>query len=435
MIGRGMSELSSAFRSADASVVMNIPGRFQEAVARLKADPDFEDTAPDGEVGINEFFRLLSWLVNDAEPSIFGDLQGPAAMVLAGTGRRKAWVRRFLEDAYIEPLDSDALLRRYGDREEQALWQADSFDGRTTSLSMYFAESAPERAYKALQDRVSEIAGSSSDAKIAVEDVVDFLTRMDKVMVVGRPKEQMILGQDIVGALNQIKDPEADARFLAMTQWVTQRWKVWTLFNAVRFARYVANNLAGDVDAIGGSGYGKAIFSKIPRAARHIREFQKTGKAPDLMKIAAERGVMWSAQTVAEYDDIRMNEFSVNEKLRSMPVRAAKTYLNSVRGLALWRENVFRYAAFLGMYDEIITKKKHPLVEGYGSTPPDVIRGLNGMDLVTRMAIDIMGDYWLPQSGRWLRKYLVPFWSWQHSNAIRYIRRLKNLGCSRTTSR
>ena len=422
-IARGMSDLSAAVKELSAAGANIIPSRFQGALDSITED----DPSVYGEIGTNDFFRLLDWLLNEDETPALDGLRSPAARILAATGRRKKWTSAYLAEKYVDPLDSEALLRTFGDTKSQALWQADSYDGRSSAVTMHFSHSIPERAFEAMRDRIEDLAGDG-EAAVAVNEVAEFLGQIDQVMAIGRPKEQMILGQDLVEALNQIKDPESDARFSKAIQWATQRWKVWTLFNTARFARYIVNNLMGDVDAIGGSGYGKAIFSRIPLAARDLKEFRRTGKASPLLRVAMDRGVLWSSQTIAEFEDIQRNEFSVNQKLKSMPARAVKTYLNAARGLALKRENIFRYAAFLGMHDEIIAKGQNPLERGYGSTPPDIITGLKGIDLVTRMSIDLMGDYWIPQTGRWLRKHLIPFWSWQHSNAIRYIRRVKNIG-------
>lgn len=426
-IARGMEALRARLLALDEDVRDRIPRRFDRAIQSLMLHESDPVGSAAGELGTTDFFRFLDWIINENEDPGLDILTYSATAILGATGKRKQWVRSYLGDTFIDPTDSDALLRKFGDRHEQGLWQADAWDGRQTTLTMFFAQSVPERAFNRLADRISELAGNGETA-VEIAEVIEFLGKIDTMLAVGKPKEQMILGQNLISALNQFGDPQEDARFLALIQRTTQYWRIWTLFNMVRYTRYIVNNLAGDFDAIGGSGYGRAIFGSLPRAWRDIRAFHRTGQAPRLMREAMDRGVMWSAQTSIEFEDVVRNDFSVNQKLRYFPARWVKWYLDKVRGLAVARENLFRYAAFLGMHKELIERGKTPADAGYGSTPPDVIAGLEGMDLVTRMAVDIMGDYWLPQSGRWLRQHMIPFWSWQHSNAKRYVRRMMNIG-------
>lgn len=415
-IGRGMYDLRDAIRELNDVQRASIPQRFDRAVMDLYND------AGDGS-GTTEFYNFLSWIIEESD---LDTMTAPAAAILSATARRRSWVRRTLGDQFVDPDKGEALLKAYATPDEDT-WQADSYDGKTLKVNMWMSKTVPDRLFQAMADKITELV-SDDETKVDIQTIIDFMSRMDKMKVMGSPKEQMILDKGMIGALNNIGDAEAQAWLMKGLDAVTRTWKMWTLFNPVRFARYILNNLSGDIDAIMASGYGTAVLGKLGQAYRDLRAFERTGQGAPLLLDARQRGILWSAQTVQEVSDAS-NAYTESLDQREPLILRGRIggYFRGVRGLATKRENIFRYAAYLAMHEHIVQRGQNPLETGYGATHPTIIKGLRGNDLAARMAVDIMGDYWISHSGRRVRKYMIPFWSWQESNGRRYINLIGNV--------
>ena len=415
-IAWGFADLARAIHSMDADMADKIPSRYHTAIEQIQGGVQEEN---------DQIFPFMGWLVNKSGTDL-GALQGAAARILSASSRRAAWAEEQIGDKFIDPDDVKALIKNYGEG-GQGPWQADSYDGKTTAVHMFFARTISERVYDRMAGRISELAMEGGEVQDAVVAIKEFLDRTLPRLVVGGAKKQMILDNGVIGALDNFRDRDTEVWIEKITGPVTRAWKAWTLFNLSRFARYITNNFTSDIGAIAASGYGKAVFGRLGQANKELSRFLETGEATPLLKEANRRAVMLGGPTAQHFEFLLPGPDSEVDRAASTLGRAGRAVIDVPRRLAMRRESIFRYAAFLAMHDAIVVKGQDPAETGYGATPPHIIAGLKGMDLATRMSIDLMGDYWVSQGGRWLRKHMIPFWSWQESNAVRYVNLIKNV--------
>jgi len=94
------------------------------------------------------------------------------------------------------------------------------------------------------------------------------------------------------------------------------------------------------------------------------------------------------------------------------------------KGLTTMRENLLRLSAFRHFQNEI---KKGKRV--YGASKPEEIDAIeNDTERAAKLARELVGDYGnISQSGQYLRKRMMPFWSWIEINSPRYVYMLRNV--------
>ena len=403
-IAWGMTDLAKGLTEAEGDFIMEIPARFSGIVNQILLGDS------DGDIdNVNEYFGFLSWLVNDASAT-FAQLKPAASRILSATARRKAFVKKTLDKKFVDPDEADDLIKAYAPEGGLEAWQADSYDGKQTKFHMFFAKTVPERVIQRMEQEIADLA-VEGELAVDIQEVQRFLGQMQKMMVVGGPKAQMILDSGIVEAVNNIRDREAEVWIEKITGPITRSWKAWTLFNLRRFARYMLNNFTTDIGAIMASGYGRRIFGNLNRARVMLAQAAE-GRIDPLLRRAMEGNVLFAGPTAQHFEDLGGRPEDQFEQARSRVGRFFFGYIDWFRNIALWRENIFRFAAYLAMHDAIVERGQKPLETGkWGATPRHIIEGLQGEDLARRMSIDIMGDYWVSQSGRWLRKHMMPFWS------------------------
>jgi hypothetical protein len=107
-------------------------------------------------------------------------------------------------------------------------------------------------------------------------------------------------------------------------------------------------------------------------------------------------------------------------------MKAVDLYWDKAKGWSSGRENWMRYAAFLHFQKEI---QNNPGKKIYGvSKKHEIDQIKNPTERAAKLARELLGDYGnLSDSGNWIRRHIVPFWSWMEINLPRYVRLIQNV--------
>lgn len=366
-------------------------------------------------------FPMLSHILDN-------NLQGAmgAATILKAISQRRAWTRSLLGDAYADPMDIDALLKRFGPAKGYATWQPDKGN------LLFTAKTVPEHVIDAMLDR---IAREGMDGVMPAADVRAALAEARPMMVVGGLKYQMVLPEELAATLDAIGNARAEPQLWEfLLDKPMQAWKVWTLLNPRRVLKYNLNNLSGDMDAIIAGNPG--ALRQFGAAARELWAVMHDKAAPSATyRDAVERGVFDSGLTVQEVPDLNdLKDFAhlLDRKSPSQaPVRWALTpvraFWNATKRYTQFRENIMRYAAYLDFIARIEAGESQESI-GYGASVPEMVDEIaDPKDRAALLARDLVGDYGaVSHFGQQIRRKVVPFWSWTEINTKRYWRLTSN---------
>ena len=430
-IAMGNSKMQDASRKLRQSDIAMVPPQHKAALQAL---------ANDGSSDVTKHFQFLTWLMQEAGPEFEGMTAG-AARVLRATADRRRWEKAVLGRDWIDPMDGAAQVKAFYPDGDMAAWQPDSVDGKTVAVNMYAAKALPDRIWERLAQKVVEGMEARPDtpntaALETFSEVFEMMRRGQDVTAIGGPKEQMVLPSEVAETLNNFRDPAIEGAAKQFFSKATTYWKIWTLFNPVHLSTYLTNNFGGDYGAIGMSGYGWQIMGE-GNPARHASDVKhawsqaarlRRGEAVDEdTQEAVNRGVMWGSITQQEFQESGLVEEQAGRVSRW--IQPAATWFDKSRAVALDRDNAYRLLAYKHMRQIVKDKDFDPTMTGYAMTPPSVVKGLmNDREaLSARMAIDIMGDYFISKNGRWFRRYVAPFWSWTESNTRRVLQAMSNV--------
>jgi hypothetical protein len=343
------------------------------------------------------WFKLLPWLAQGNGPFEAGKA---AREILSAINERKKMIEEALGARFITP---ERLLG-----ETHAIWQPEKGN------LFYKTTTIPERVAEALQSKELESIKLTAD-------------QLGTVIAMAGPRRQLALPIEIVNQLELEKDAEQE-KFIGAALTQTQKlWKVHTLFNPKRIVGYLLRNMAGDIDAaIGGS---PAIRKRVPEAISMLQEYYKGDQRLSVeLKAARDLGVIGASMTAQELPDLRdlkiFRRFHEAENpWASLPAAAIKAYYDTAKRINEFRESTLRLAAFLQYRDEI----KSGTLSRYGGARKATVDALideMGADVAAaHLSRNLLGDYGnLTVIGNWLRRKLIPFWSWMEVNGKRYPR-------------
>ena len=268
-----------------------------------------------------------------------------------------------------------------------------------------------------------EAAFGGADVEVAPEDI-------RKVLAVGGKKAQWVIPTGLAQTLDTFRTFEDVAPLERLARKTGTAWKQWTLLSPLRVFRYNINNMSGDLDI---------ALAYSPRILKHFRASASLalrymrGQASDrqqaLVQLAIQHGVYNSGLRVQEIDDIKAA--GLMSALTGERPGLIGRYWESVRDFTDFRENILRLAAFQHFREELARRPNRRL---YGASKRRMMDQLYDGDasideISAKLARELIGDYGaISEGGQWLRRYLIPFYSWLEINAPRYVRLLKNTG-------
>lgn len=400
-IGMGFAGLKSVLQSG----VLNIPRSLQRAA----------DSVVNGPGSGEPPFALLNWILDN---NLDGSIE--AATIYKGIGLRRSIMQTVLGRNYIDPSNAEELTKRLAP-EGYTTWQPD--EGKL----LFTVKTLPEHVIDGMLQKISGLAPEGVDASAFAAE----LSKARTMMAMGADRYTMILPEEVAATLNQLRHPHHGPLFEFLVETPVALWKRWVLINPRRWLKYNLNNQVGDLDAVLAGN--PRILKRVPEAAKELyRVMRNKAKPSDRYEEAVERGVFDSGISIQEIPDI--NAFASFERFATdskKPTKLAMSVLRkawaALQGSTQWRENVFRYAAYLDYADRLDAGEAQASI-GYGASLPDMVDAVSDKrDRAALLARDLIGDYGaISHFGTGIRRTVIPFWSWMEINTKRYKRLTAN---------
>lgn len=258
---------------------------------------------------------------------------------------------------------------------------------------------------------------------------------LNRETVQGRPLPTWVLPDPVVKQLNQLEPPPDDSVLAKATAKTLGAWKQWVLFNPLRLTKYVFNNTSGDLDIA--FAYDPKIITKFSKqAAIDLWKYTRDPGtlAPSVraeLEHALKQRVIDAGITFEEIGGIgKLAQSDIFKYLESQHTdlwqkfkESPGDYMKFVKKWANYRENILRLAAY--RYFQQRVASGNPVYAASKRAEIDQIT--NADDKAAKLARELIGDYGnISRAGQWIRKHMIPFWSWLEINAPRYMRILQN---------
>jgi len=284
---------------------------------------------------------------------------------------------------------------------------------------------------------------SEKFAEALIADTLDSLSPSDKkikeALVMGLDKEQFVIPTSIATSLdhtyNQISsNDDVIHKILSYPMGI---WKSWVLtVNPKQVIKYNLRNITGDMDGLM-AGAGVKSFNPIfvSKATRELYNAMKFGRfTKDMLEFRDKGGFqdLMYAQELGAVNDMKIFKTFKKQDADSIIRKIIKnipglsTYTNFTENMTNYREGIFRYSSYLYFKDDIKNHNGKPTY--YGASTRERIDGLkNNADKAYQLSKDALGAYdEITEIGQALKKYLIPFHSWNEVNMKRYKRIFEN---------
>jgi hypothetical protein len=350
-----------------------------------------------------------------------------------------------------------------------------------------FAEWQPEKGLQLGQGYVLEDADvraalvqAGVDPDAFAEHAPDVLpvgeAEARRGMVVYGKKPVWLIPEEIAAQLDDLEARTHKTPLQKRLELGMRTWKQWILMNPLSVVRYNINNAMGDLDvALTNPGTLREIARDNFALSRDLWNFtQNNPQDPETSAFfeAAERtGLIDSGVQVAELPDVDRipglgalfgkKPETINQRTRDLISR----YFGTVQRFSRWREGLTRLGAARNFMQQISPERRRyaasrrdemdQLYDDWGAS----IKRANRMEeaiarrregeateqelsdlaeaqararelqasIAAKLARELIGDYGaLSVSGQWLRRSLIPFWSWMEINLPRYVRLINN---------
>jgi|GEM_PF-3263742 len=385
-----------------------------EGVLEALADAKHDQTEADMvEAGITVQVRhpmLWSYLAYLAQR---GDMEGSmnARMILKAVHDREARIKATLGKAY------------------------QTFRDRIPSGMVAWSPAVKSPMFKAptISEKIMQAVMEGGKVEIGKGDITEMWVRGQK--------ELWVIPQELAAQLDEATDTDSSSMG-KLDRRIMNMWKQWTLLNPFRVLKYNLNNTSGDADIA--MAYDPRILKGVGSAAKDLYAWMRKSDLPAQvrreMEDAVTRDVVGSGLTIQEVPDItaRMSEDRLLGDLLQVqppdalvskvwqPTRNAVSKIwRTTKDYTTWRENILRLAAY-----RYFKERLHNGETGiYGASIPAHIDAITDIDRkAATLARELIGDYGnLTQAGIFIRRHLIPFYSWMEINMPRYARMMRNL--------
>lgn len=252
------------------------------------------------------------------------------------------------------------------------------------------------------------------------------LTKEDlkQIHAIGKKKAQWVIPKRYAETFDDLGRFTQEGPIANISAQALASWKQWKLLNPLRAAKYILNNLSGDLDIV--IAYDYHILKYVPESFREIKAFsQAIGMSEEVNEFFQEGGLE-SGITVHEIPDI--SKLGYFKLIAGEKPNLINRYWDTVKGFNNFRENLLRLAAYKHF--------KRNLLEGkvlYGASRKveidDMVETRQPLtSIAAKLARELIGDYGnVSFSGNWIRRHMMPFYSWLEINLPRYVRIAENL--------
>jgi len=282
----------------------------------------------------------------------------------------------------------------------------------------YISESVPTKVANQLFEKAMEGKG------INKKD----LQQVSEQLVVGGKRKEFVIKEDVAKTLDNLSK---DAPVKGLSTKILSSWKRLQLVSPRRYFKYNLRNLSGDAE---GAFIGNpSTFKEVPKAVKDlIQAFTGEKKMTSELREWFERGGMESTLQAQELGDLKTldtfsNKYKQKNKTEDIPLNIWKGYWNTAKISTDFREAILRYASYLD-YNKQMTRNPDNLPNNYGASIRNEVQGLSDVkDRAFMLSNDLLGAYdRISVVGQSVRESLIPFWSFQETNAIRFKRLVQN---------
>ncbi|MHC4070612.1 MAG: DUF7178 family protein, partial [Planctomycetota bacterium] len=357
------------------------------------------------------FFQYLSWLVANGHPG-----SRPAANILKAIRNRNKTIETTIKDNNKEFETAYTMMKK-----EAPIEGSEGYDihlpkpGTAWFKTFSIHEKLYERFIKGALGRqlnesdFREVLARGKDMEIIVP--IEVKSAMENVYGDPTPGETTI-GKMAEQSLN----------------W----WKRYILLNPFRVVKYNVNNMSGDFDIA--VAYDPGIMKYFVQAGRdlvkwHRRHLPGARMPSELyqeLDMWLRDGVIGSGMTVHDIPDIGRGTGleKIHKAIDGQKPHMIKRYWNTVKAFSTWRENILRLAAARRFQDRLAKGENL-----YGASNKEKVDAITDLDRKAGLlARELIGDYGaISEGGQWLRRKMIPFYSWMEINAPRYVRMMRNL--------
>ena len=276
----------------------------------------------------------------------------------------------------------------------------------------YLANSIPEKLAQQIIEAGGEEIGVKAD-------------QLRKVLAKGGRFEELALPNEVVATLERLKPPPPTG-FRRAVERVQHAWKGWQLTSPGRVVKYNIRNLSGDAEAVAVGN--PSAFKRAGESIADLAAYYRTGEMSPSLRNWFDRGGFQSNLQVQEMGDLKkLDDFAriLARTPSGQTLAAAKRIWQLPIAATNFRESILRYATFLDYADQVKAGEKP---KNYGASIPEEVNALhNPLDKAYKLSNDLLGAYdEVSVTGQNLRKYLIPFWSYQELNFRRYAQMFKN---------
>jgi hypothetical protein len=211
----------------------------------------------------------------------------------------------------------------------------------------------------------------------------------------------------------------------------TQWWKTNILFAPWNWLRYEFGNTVADTQKL--FEFDPAVFRLIPQAAMEIKAFfTGTGNITQEVRDAFRHGVF---DTITENEAERLRELPEFDKLKSDREKVA-SLVRKLVGFGVtgsrYREAIYRYAVYklnLERYRNNATPAYGGAywrdIESMGESAPGA--GDTQQRKAAAISLATLVDFQaISKTGKWIRRMMIPFYSFQEANFRYYINLFRN---------
>jgi len=294
-------------------------------------------------------------------------------------------------------------------------------------FSFYMANTIADKYIRqVLGDQAFEIYKAVGKVNVPGVGFVDIEhVPIRRALAVGGRRTEWAIPEELAKTLDNFKDFKDEGPIFRAAQYIQTSWKQWRLLSPLQVLKYNLNNLSGDADIC--LAYDPKIITQFGKQATKDLWNQYLGRTLSSqlkreLDTALRLGVIGSGITVHEIPDI--SETGIFKLLTGQKPTLVEKYWNGVKDFTNFRENILRLAAFRYFKDQA---RKGNIVYG-ASKKEEVDKITNADERAAKLAREQIGDYGnISQAGQWLRRNLIPFYSWMEINAPRYVRMMRNL--------
>lgn len=282
-----------------------------------------------------------------------------------------------------------------------------------------------------ISDRLVEKTLKALDDELTLaqeQKIYDKLNNLKQVIALGGKKPTWLIPANVRKTLDSMSMPTDEALIGKASAFVMKSWKQYILLNPLRAIKYMMNNFTGDLDITFAYDY-KIITKFAWQAAKDLWKFSHNQLLPESVKngiLKAERkGVIGTGITAVEIESL-MSKFGTFKALTGERQGPWNWYWEKVQAFSNYRENILRLASYRYFQEKV---NNNPTGGVHGASNAEAVDKIPDLDdRAAKLARELIGDYGnVSHAGQWIRKHMIPFYSWMEVNGPRYVRLMKNV--------